>query len=209
MKTDKKKGAEVPRLSDIYCKGKIRTTPLAESFRHLFAHLPCNTWVLLRHLHKNLAQKSSRQRCNAIKSGKMNVSDEVRSALCASAQCAVRALRTKKLRFQQQFRAIAISAAISCPRRYSTLVPPRKARSACSVARARVSTKYERTDSAFDRVRITPLQYPYFAREIFAFSTTFSTVKPNSLNSCEAGPLAPKVDIPMISPLSPAYLYQL
>ena len=74
----------------------------------------------------------------------MGVSDKVRSALCASAQCAVRALRTKKLRFQQQFRA-----------RGGT----RKARSACSVARARASTKYERTDSAFDRVRITPLQY--------------------------------------------------
>ena len=28
-----------------YCKGKIRTTPWAESFRHLFAHLPCNTLV--------------------------------------------------------------------------------------------------------------------------------------------------------------------
>ena len=34
-----------------------------------------------------------------------------------------------------------------------------EARSACSAARARVSTKYERADSAFDRVRITPLQY--------------------------------------------------
>ena len=29
----------------VYCKGTIRTTPLAESFRHLFAHLPCNTLV--------------------------------------------------------------------------------------------------------------------------------------------------------------------
>ena len=28
------------------------------------------------------------------------------------------------------------------------------------MARARASTKYERTVSAFDRVRITPLQYP-------------------------------------------------
>ncbi|HJA95559.1 MAG TPA: hypothetical protein H9663_03925, partial [Firmicutes bacterium] len=56
----------------LYCKGKIRTTPLAESFRHLFAHLPCNTSVLLRHLHKNLTRKSSRQRCEAIKSGKMS-----------------------------------------------------------------------------------------------------------------------------------------
>ena len=56
--------------TDAYCKGKIRTTPLAASFRHLFAHLPCNTRVLLRHLHKNLARKSSRQRCKAIKSGR-------------------------------------------------------------------------------------------------------------------------------------------
>ena len=32
-------------------------------------------------------------------------------------------------------------------------------RSACLVARARASTKYERTVSAFDRVRITPLHY--------------------------------------------------
>ena len=34
-----------------------------------------------------------------------------------------------------------------------------EARGACSAARARASTKYERADSAFDRVRITPLQY--------------------------------------------------
>ena len=33
------------RLFGIYCKGKIRTTPLAASFWHLFAHLPCNTSV--------------------------------------------------------------------------------------------------------------------------------------------------------------------
>ena len=39
-----------------------------------------------------------------------------------------------------------------------------EARSACRVARARASTKYERTVSAFDRVRITPLQYTTFFR---------------------------------------------
>ena len=61
---------------------------------------------------------------------------------------------------------------------------------------------------ARDRARV----FGYFltlARDAFAFSTTFSTVKPNSLKSCAAGPLAPNVDMPMISPLSPAYLYQL
>ena len=36
-----------------------------------------------------------------------------------------------------------------------------EARNACRVARARASTKYERTVSAFDRVRITPLQYKF------------------------------------------------
>ena len=41
-----------------------------------------------------------------------------------------------------------------------------------------------------------------------AFSTTFSAVKPNISNSLFAGPLAPKVVMPMISPQSPAYLYQ-
>ncbi len=49
----------------------------------------------------------------------------------------------------------------------------------------------------------------YFFRLSFAFAITFSTVKPKSLKSSAAGPLAPNVFIPTISPLSPAYLYQL
>ena len=64
----------------LYCKGKIRTTPLAVSFWQLSAHLPRNTRVLLRHLHENLSQKYPRQRCKAIKSGKMCVSDKAKGA---------------------------------------------------------------------------------------------------------------------------------
>ena len=169
----------------VYCKGKIRTTPFrrgkayltgdsakpnaapymlaAPLFRNslsrisetaavirLFAHLPCNTRVLLRHLHKNLAQKSSRQRCNAIKSGKTCVSDEVRSALCASARCAVRALRTKKSRFQQRFRA-----------RGGTLHWCRREKGAGRAVWHGQAFQQcmSAAVSAFDRVRITPLQY--------------------------------------------------
>ena len=64
----------------LYCKGKIRTTPLAVSFWQLSALLPRNTRVLLRHLHENLSQKYPRQRCKAIKSGKMCVSDKAKGA---------------------------------------------------------------------------------------------------------------------------------
>ena len=146
----------------LYCKGKIRTTPLAASFWHLFAHLPCNTSVLLRHLHKNLAQKSSRQRCKAIKSGKTCVSDEVRSALCASARCAVRALRTKKSRFQQRFRA-----------RGGTLHWCRREKGAGRAVwhGQAFQQSMSAAVSAFDRVRITPLQYTYSILISYGFYT--------------------------------------
>ena len=51
--------------------------------------------------------------------------------------------------------------------------------------------------------------YRLFSIEAMAFSTTLSTVKPNFSNNCFAGADAPNVDIATISPLSPAYLYQL
>ncbi|MNG85680.1 hypothetical protein D3C79_444450 [compost metagenome] len=41
-----------------------------------------------------------------------------------------------------------------------------------------------------------------------AVATTFSTVKPNSLNSSSAGADSPKVVMPMILPPKPTYLYQ-
>lgn len=41
-----------------------------------------------------------------------------------------------------------------------------------------------------------------------AVATTFSTVKPNSLNSSSAGADSPKVRMPMILPPKPTYLYQ-
>ena len=53
---------------------------MAVSFWHLIVHLPCNTSVLLRHLHNNLTQKYPRQRCKAIKSGKTGVPDAAKPA---------------------------------------------------------------------------------------------------------------------------------
>lgn len=47
-----------------------------------------------------------------------------------------------------------------------------------------------------------------YANNAFAFSTIFSTVKPNSLNSSSAGADSPNVVIPTIAPFRPTYLYQ-
>src|SRR5699024_6603109 len=47
-------------------------------------------------------------------------------------------------------------------------------RSACPVARARASTKYERTVSAFDRVRITPLHYSNAIRSSYEKDNLFA-----------------------------------
>ena len=54
---------------------------------------------------------------------------------------------------------------------------------------------------------VNSVDYALFS-ERNAFSTTLSAVKPNISNSLFAGPEAPKVVMPMISPQSPAYLYQ-
>ena len=109
-------------VKQVYCKGKIRTTPFAVSFGRFAVHRLCNTWVLLHPLRGRSSQNLTAKGAKQSKAVYFAVSRGERRRACRVARASLSTMDHRKIDAFDRVRIAPLQYTICSKRAHASFV---------------------------------------------------------------------------------------